>query len=97
MNLEVLEHILVTMKEQNVILIQPSFGRVSDSYYGKLDVTTSPSHHVIFTFYSVGSSKIFEAADVLRIDPPVQGCKESVIRMKGPYDYADKYKNPALC
>jgi hypothetical protein len=93
MNLELLEHFLVNLDGQNIILVQPFFGRVSDSYYGSLHATTSKEHHVLFNFNSTSVSKIFEANDVLRIDPPVQGTKESIIRMKGPNDYKEHWQS----
>lgn len=92
MNLELLEHTLVQMGGENVIIVQPYYGKVSDSYIGSLSVTTSKEHHVLFSFRTPFISKIFEANDVLRVDAPTAGCKEKIIRLKGPTDYKEHWQ-----
>jgi hypothetical protein len=85
---EHLEHELFLLKEKPVILVQPSYGHVSISYAGVLHVVNDIP--VIFHFCSNSGDTaiIFCVEDVKGIE---RGMPSTVIRLKGPHEYREKY------
>ena len=86
---EHLEHEISLLKDKPVILVQPSFGSVSFSYKGVLHVVND--HPVIFHFCSdTGDTAIiFCVEDVKKLETQLLN---TVIRLKGPHEYQEKYE-----
>ena len=90
MSTEYVEAELVSLNSKIVVVVRPSYGQQSDSWNGMLQVVkTEP---IRFHFISVGQTMLFTAEDVMKLDPPVDEKTEKIIRLKGPYDYAQTYQ-----
>ena len=93
MNVERLEHELCLLNDKPVVVVTPSFGRVSFSYVGNLSVIKTPEHHVGFhlTNQLGGLAIIFFVEDVAKLENPSPVCKSHVIRLKGPHQYPEMF------
>jgi len=89
MNEELIEHELIKLKGERVILVTPSFGTVSHSFVGHVN-TSSETHPILFHFQGEGVATIFHASDVKKIQS-LNEMTKAVIRLKGPNDYIESY------
>jgi len=94
-NTEHFEALLSTLSGQPVIVIQPSIGTISFSYFGTLAVTQGENHRCGFHItHPMGVvAIIFRAEDVVKLEEPgeVVGIKK-IIRLRGPTHYNEKYE-----
>jgi len=86
---ELLEHELSLLNDTNVILVCPSFGRVSFSYTGILHVVND--HPVVFHLLSENGAVaiLFTVEDVQKLEKQIP---MKVIRLKGPHDYTENFE-----
>lgn len=83
MSQEILEHNLHLLSGKQVTVVRPGFGTQSDSWSGIINSQTE-DWPIKFYFVSTGIQILFQVEDVLRLDA-------TVIRLKGPADYEQKY------
>jgi hypothetical protein len=94
MHLERLEYELTLLDGKEIVIVIPSFGHISYSFAGKLEVTRMPDLTVGFHFVNQisGIAIIFFSDDVIAIEPPTPQRNVHIIRLKGPYDYKEQYQ-----
>jgi hypothetical protein len=86
MNVEQTEHELVLLHSEVVVLVRPGYGTQSDSWVGVLTVINS-DYPPKFQLSIPHTAILFMADDVSKIDLPLAGRTEKIIRLKGPQDY----------
>jgi hypothetical protein len=91
-NEEQIEHELALLKNQQIILVCPSFGTVSHSFVGELHMAMA-DHPILFHFQGMGIATIFHASDVKSIEKPTVVTVYHVIHLKGPNDYKEAWQH----
>lgn len=92
MSEEVIEAKLCDIKGGLVIFVVPQYGHVSFSYIGELNCVAI-DHPILFHFQAEGMSAIFRASDVDKIDDNLTPGPDTVIRLKSPHQYNEKYEH----
>ena len=82
MNENLIEHLLVELKGQLVIVVRPMFGTQSDSWTDTLIV-----HDKEYPLQFEVRGTLFYVSDVSSIESAGE-----IIRLKGPHEYNEKYE-----
>lgn len=86
MNLELLEHQLHELDNNNVTIVRQFFGTQSESRCGALQIMSGSQDHTFkYHFNSSAYALIFELNDVISINPT-----KKIIYLKGPESYVSQ-------
>jgi hypothetical protein len=85
-NVEQTEHELTLLHDKIVVVVRPGYGTQSDSWVGVLTVISN-DYPPKFQFSVPNMAILFTVDDVSKLDAPLTGRTEHIIRLKGPADY----------
>lgn len=95
-NKELIEHELNLLEGESVILVRPEYGTQSDSWNGKIKVSTG-TYPLEIQFFTDCMTILFTVNDVVNIEslPNYNNIISKVIRLKGPHQYNENYEKSA--